>query len=75
MTPFVRVRWTEQWGTGDKPDLRTFQGVLMSEAVYVPEWQRWICLVATGGEVREMNPRELVVTGVWIPGEPIEEAP
>lgn len=84
MTPFCRVRWTErQYRNGEYVGDRA-HGVLMSEAIYVPGHPpsshalagvgRWICIVATASGNREMNPLDLTVTGVWVPGEPIEEA-
>lgn len=33
---------------------------------------RWICLVATKTGTTEMDPRDLTVTGLWVPGEPLE---
>ena len=52
-------------------DEQRHHGVLMSEAVYTATGG-WICIVATPTGNREMNPLELTVTGVWVPGEPLE---
>lgn len=69
MTPFCRVSWTIEWAN---TPAKTFHGVMMSEAVYVQPHHRWTCIVATKDGNREMNPLNLTVTGVWVPGEPIE---
>lgn len=68
MTPFCRVRWTIAWANAPA---ETCHGVLMSEAIRTPDG-RWTCLVATPSGNREMNPLDLTVTGVWVPGEPLE---
>lgn len=69
MTPFCRVKWTDTWMNAPA---ETHHGVLMSEAVHVPHDRRWTCIVATEHGNVEMDPLRLTVTGVWVPGEPLE---
>jgi len=75
VTPFCRVKWTEAWYENGEFVVRGVHGVLMSEVVYdggLSGRHRWLCIVATGTGNVEKNPLDLTVTGVWIPGEPLE---
>lgn len=70
MTPFCRVKWTETFVNA--PSV-THHGVMMSEAVFWSGFHKWVCIVATTAGNIEMDPLDLTVTGVWIPGEPLGE--
>lgn len=72
MTPFCRVKWFESGYYDGAFERRMLHGVLMSEVVLDPSSRRWLCIVATTLGNREMNALDLTVTGVWVPGEPLE---